>query len=182
MRRLKLSLILPVSQFLLASVLLRLGHTATKAAGFDTLYVSTPTLICYGLNAPAVVLLKSLLFWLPRQGQPVVLGFDSLELGLLIGIILQWYAVVWIVEQYSFTIGQVSRAQIIVSVIMIATGSLLGYAGAVTLRYQSFNNLVGQTIEIMLVLAWAASLVGLPLAIARRYLMQARVRKLRRSI
>jgi hypothetical protein len=92
-------IVLPSVQFVLAIALMQWGYWATKhrPGKFDTVYVSTPSLVCDGLDAPASVLRMLYRMFLERlwpEGDLwSVAGFGAEDLIFLAGVVVLWYLV-----------------------------------------------------------------------------------------
>jgi len=86
-------------QLVLAIALMQWGYWATKhrPGKFDTVYVSTPSLLCDGLDAPAAVLRMLYRMFLERLWPGVdlwnVAGFGIDDLIFLAGVAILWYLV-----------------------------------------------------------------------------------------
>jgi hypothetical protein len=96
MRKLGLRFILPAAQLALALILLYWGNHTKAPPHSDTPFTPSVTLICFGINAPALLLL-ALGAWIgtPRMDKaPVMLsGFGLDEWFFFAGVILCWYLV-----------------------------------------------------------------------------------------
>lgn len=168
MRKLKLAVILPIVQFVIASVLLHLAERPPVA-----LYDPTELMICRGLNAPA------LLFrvwwpppprWYPRS----LLGVNGSEVPFLLGVIVVRHLVGRALDQQhppNSLRRHTSAAALLVHVPLLALGGILFYAGL--LYSESSLHRVGAVLTWI----WAASLVlvsvrGLARAVRMRRLSQ----------
>jgi hypothetical protein len=92
-RQLKLSLLLPLMQLFLAAGLWDWGHRTATTRVLDTFYWPTSVLICYGINAPALVL-KLLAFPFTRRDQvtpPSISGYGLEELFFFLGVGILWF-------------------------------------------------------------------------------------------
>jgi hypothetical protein len=146
MRSVRLALVLPAIQLVVATVLLRSGHE--PPAYFDTPYVPTPRLICWGLNAPALlfrgvdVLIDR---WdsAPDWGTQPVFGFYRDDLFFLLGVIVVWYLVGRALDRRRISKPAVSRRLVTVlpgHLVLLATGCLLFYMGVGGLTISRYNN------------------------------------------
>lgn len=102
MRNLKFGFILPLSQLCIAISLLEWGRRILGPRGLDTIYVSTPTLFCFGLNAPAMLFELPVLFAIPNPNTiPSALEYHLVEFSLfgrsarellfLVGVVVLWF-------------------------------------------------------------------------------------------
>lgn len=97
MRKLRWAWVLPLIQFVTATILLRWGYRAPGPRGAEY-YVPIGHRICWGLNAPAVSF-RILGSYLIRSKQPsgsVILrdfGFGADDLLFLAGVVIVWYLV-----------------------------------------------------------------------------------------
>lgn len=121
MRSMKFSFILPLSQLCIAISLLEGGRRILGPRGLDTIYVSTPTMFCFGLNAPAILFeLPVLLARHNPTTNPSALEYHLLELSLvgftaaqllfLAGVVVVWFPVGRMIDHYgSPAVHQPSR-------------------------------------------------------------------------
>jgi hypothetical protein len=93
--RLKLAVLLPITQLAIAASLLQWSYRIPHPQGVE-LYSPTPWLICFGLNAPALIFraVSPAMWgeeyrWFPAS----IAGFYSDEFFFLVGVILVWYLV-----------------------------------------------------------------------------------------
>jgi len=90
MRKLRLPIVLPIIQFVVAAILLQLGDRAP-----DYYYGSIAQRICWAVNAPAVVV-ASPAYYVEWRALPFnwaarpILGFYFGDLFLLVGVIALW--------------------------------------------------------------------------------------------
>ena len=90
----KLSRVLPLANLILAVALLHWGRHSRAPVALDTVWVPTPTLLCYGINAPAFRIsrmLDQLLSYL-RSDLLSKIG-DSTDILFLIVLATFWYLV-----------------------------------------------------------------------------------------
>jgi hypothetical protein len=92
MQKLRLALVLPIAQVVVAAILLQWGNPHVS------MYVPTPRLICWGLTAPAMLfrglglLLGSCEPAFPWRSQSVF-GFYIDDIFFMAGVIVVWYFV-----------------------------------------------------------------------------------------
>ena len=92
-------ILLPSVQLVLAIALMQWGYWATmhRPGKFDTLYISTPSMLCDGLDAPAVVLRMLYRMFLERLWPAGdlwnVAGFGVDDVLFLAGVATLWYLV-----------------------------------------------------------------------------------------
>ena len=177
MRKLKLAMVLPIILFAVAALLLQF-------AGPRDFYVSTPRLICWGLNAPAL-LFRTLnpigwgptFGWLPRS----VLGFDTDDLFFLAGVIFVWYFVGRAIDRQG---GSKPKARprtataLIVHTLLLAVGGLLFYLGLRDFQDPTFGNLGHRPYRGILTFLWSGNLIFL----SGRALVRVTRRGLARSV
>ncbi len=173
MRKLRLAFALPFIQSILAAILLQWR----TQSGF---YVPTPRLVCWGLNAPAL-LFRTLnpirwgpaFWWLPRS----ILGFDTDDLFFMAGVIVLWYLVGHALDRrgVSATAGRRRTASCLLAyLLLLALGGVLLYGGLHLLRHKSSDN-PNDPVRAVLVLIWSVGLLcvsgrGFAKAIRRAFL------------
>jgi hypothetical protein len=166
MRKLGLRFILPAAQLVLALILLSWGNHTKAPPHSDTPFTPSVTPICFGINAPAL-LLRALGAWLgtPRMDKaPAMLsGFGLDEWFFLVGVILCWYLVgLWLDSR---TFPQVKPDKLRIKNLVL---SLLALAvGAVLFLSTIFSNgpwttSIGGIIEKGLIVIWSIILIGIP--------------------
>jgi hypothetical protein len=166
----KLTFALPAFQLAVAMVLLRLGHRAVGPSGLDTLYVPTVTLVCLGINAPALFLgLVPRLF--PETASGGTFGFSPWELLFLLGVVVLWYLVGRLLNNRKAAIGsrpaKKTTGGLLFTILVLALGLMIFYSGEELIRVRPWNNPVGTVVAGILCLLWAVGLVllsGLRLA------------------
>lgn len=89
MRRLRLAIVLPIAQVLIAGALFAWGHQQWHTGG---LFVPPARLFCFALNAPAVF------FWMlldlfPGGNAPDIFGLYFDEVVVLVGVAITWFSV-----------------------------------------------------------------------------------------
>jgi hypothetical protein len=170
--RLKLSFVLPVIQLALALVLLHWGDqievATVRRMRYDTLYVSTPTLICDGINEPAKFLAAvSFFFERVDQAPPTIFGMDMDHTLFLAGIIVLWILVGWTLDKCRSS-RETRPAWNIAKILLV--GLPLSLMGAVSLygglqglmTPTNWNNEIGTIMHSILLLIWSLVLLGIP--------------------
>src|SRR6266566_27636 len=127
MRKLGLRFIIPAAQLVLALILLYWGNHTKAPPHSDTPFVPSVTLICFGINAPALFL-RALGAGLgtPRMDKaPVMLsGFGLDELFFLVGVVLCWYLVgLWLDSR---TFPQVKADRLRIKNLVLSLGACSG--------------------------------------------------------
>jgi len=160
MRSMKLAVVLPTFQFMVAAILL-LPQYRTAA----TFHVTTDRLICLGLNAPALFfrLLDPIgwgpAFWgLPRS----ILGYDTDDCFFLMGVIVVWYLVGRALDHRRTS--EVARRPRLVVVLtaypfLLALGGLLFVLGVAGFQEPQFSNFGHRPEREILTLMWSVSLI-----------------------
>lgn len=170
--RLRLAFILPLLQFLLAISLLHWGNRieveTMRRMRYDTPYMSTPALICTGINAPAR-LLEAISFFFRRvdHAPPKIFGLGLDDVLFFVGIIALWFLVGYILDkrrssggsQSVWSIGKLLLAGVPLSVMgaLFLYGSVSGFMAG-----SPFNNKTGTLLQSFLFLFWAFILLGVP--------------------
>jgi len=175
MRKLKLRFALPTAQLAVAMSLMYWGEHMKAPPHSDELSASSVTLICLGINAPAM-LFRALGAWFGTQlidRAPVaVFGFGLEECFFLLGVIACWYFVGrWLDHRKSpgtqavserFTVGRLA-----LNLLVMALGAFLILL-VIRGRQPLFHS-GGAIIEKALFLSWSAFLIVAPsLKLARR--------------
>jgi hypothetical protein len=170
MQRIKITLLLPLFQFTLAVLLLAWGHTVKDPVRLDTLYVPTPTLVCLGLNAPALITwpLISRLAATPTDHPTrtaFTLGLD--EMIFLAAVVVLWYLVAkWFMTIRDKKINQIQEiatSKFVGQIVTAAIGVILFIAGFSSLQLsRRLNNPAGSATECALILVWAFLLTFIP--------------------
>ena len=95
MPRVKFSIVLPDAQVLLAVGLQEWAIHSALPGQMCAPYLPTPILICYGIDAPAIVLRRLLLLPLEHRmtAIPLIFGFRLDDIALLFCVALVWYFV-----------------------------------------------------------------------------------------
>ena len=168
--RLKLSWILPVVQLPVAIFLLEWGWRlgVQKQNRYDTLYTSTPELICDGVNAPAR-LLAAMSFFFDRvdHARPTIFGLALDYVFFLTGIVVLWYLVGRALDNRRPSHEPrplwTTTKLVLVSGPLALMGSLLFYASLQGfLSPGRWNNSTGNIVHSVMVLLWSAVLFGVP--------------------
>lgn len=168
MRQLKLRFFLPVMQVLLAASLLYWATHEKTASISEELYASPTTLICFGINAPAL-LLRALGTWLGmpyiNRAPTVVLGFGLGDWFFLFGVVACWYLMGrWLDHLRSPDLQAPSErfsvGSLLLNLLVIACGAfliLLAVRGG-----QRWSSSFSVIIEKTLFLIWSAFLIFAP--------------------
>jgi hypothetical protein len=177
--RAKLAWILPGVQLPLALFLLQWGRHIDAATQrqmrYDTLYVSTPALICDGVNAPARFL-AAMSFFFDRvdHAPPTIFGLGLDYVFFLIGIVVLWFLVGRAVDNRQSSRGPglawTSAKLVLVGGPLALMGSLYFYLSLQGfLGPRRWNNPIGDVLHNVLVLLWSLVLLGVPaLKLVRR--------------
>jgi hypothetical protein len=169
MRTLRMQVLLPLTQFVVAVTMLAWGHGARAPLGLDTVYVPTVTLVCKAANAPAL-LFKVLGFvqFLPifRGRAPLsVFGFDTSEMLFLMGVIVLWSIIAKVVDRgrsaNKSQSGRFSAARVTTLLFLMTFGTWLFIAGALPAFRNPglYNNPTGNFAQGCLFLVWSLVLV-----------------------
>ena len=160
MPKLTFRVILPLMQLAIAVGLLR----ASEVAPVPQFYVPTARLICWGLNAPAVLLSRAFdphtwgltWDWLPN----FVFGVDRGDLLFLMGVGAVWYLIGCKADRgrHLEDLTRVTVRGVLANFAVLAIGSLLGIWGWHLLGYPLANN-PNEAIMAALTFAWSAGLV-----------------------
>ncbi len=166
MRKLKLALVLPIAQVVIAAILLQWGYRAPTPRGSE-FYEPTASLICRGLNAPAL-LFRVLTYYLTRSDTTLswvsrsILGFHAGDLVFLAGVIVVWYFVGWALD-HRRTVRTLGRGAIVGGLIahslVLGLGGILFSSGLYRLKHPTDNPLHPVPVEALLTLIWAISLL-----------------------
>jgi hypothetical protein len=161
MRRVGLAWILPLVQLLLAIGLLHWGSRTFPPKRFDTLWMPTATMICQGINAPALPLsIFGRLFGVVDQAPPSFLGFGPGELFFLAGVIIIWCLIGRVLDGHSFRDTSGGLGHTLLNVFLMAWGILLFCMALAPLRNPGFlNNRFGNVVEGILFVCWSLLLV-----------------------
>jgi hypothetical protein len=164
MRKLRLALLLPVVQLLLAAILLRWGDTTHLRASED--HTPTVRLICWGLNAPALLFraldpirLGPTYSWIPTS----ILGFDIDDICFLVGVAVLWFFIGRAIDKRGSarTTGRRGMVAALVGyTLLLALGGFLLYAGPYDLEHPVSDN-PNQPVRGILTLMWSVALLYL---------------------
>lgn len=171
MRSMRFSLVLPCIQLPLAVALWEWGRRVSLDRHFDTFYWPTPALLCYGINAPAV-LTKLVVFPFTRTNEarfvPSVFGYNPEELAFFAGVIVTWFLIGRAIErrlaggiqtQNRNTALQLLRDFLLTSLgVALFLESLQGFRAP-----WRWNNRLGNTLESTLFLLWSVVLISIPI-------------------
>jgi hypothetical protein len=161
-----------VIQVALAIALLHWGDqievATVRRMRYDTPYVSTPTLICTGINAPARFLAGiSFLFQRFDHPPPTIFGLDMYDTFFLIGIIMLWFLVGWTLDKRRASMEKRPVWSIAKILLVGVPPSLMGVVLLVA-GLQGFitptccNNGIGTMLHSILFLIWSLVLLGIP--------------------
>jgi hypothetical protein len=153
MHKLKLAIFLPIIQFAIAVILL-------KQAGRPDFYVPTSKLICWGLNAPAL-LFRGQALWGPISVlvPGSIRGVDAGDLFFLLGVIVVWYLVGRALDRkrnLENECGPIRPMAVVAHCFLLVVGGLLLYVGAALLGDVNYR---GRPERGILTLLWAVSLL-----------------------
>jgi hypothetical protein len=160
-------------QFLLALCLLHWGKhmeaETQRRMRYDTLYMSTPALICTGFNAPARLLLTAMSLFFQRvdHAPPTIFGLGLDYVLFLIGVIALWFLVGSVLDQRRSSPEPRrvwSGAKLfLVGVPLSLMGALFLYASVSgCIDRWRFNNQTGNLLQSILFLLWSLILLGVP--------------------
>jgi hypothetical protein len=165
MRKLRLAFLLPTIQVLFAASLLQWAQRRPVPRGGE-LYVPTARLICFGLNAPALIFRflnpirwGSSFAWVPRA----TLGFDTDDIFFLVGVIVVWYLTGRALDQRqqpwrTAEGNRTSVRKILLYSILLAAGGALLVLGLQELGAHRANN-PASSVEGILTLTWSIALI-----------------------
>jgi len=160
MLKLKLTFYLPALQLALAIGLLAWGHNVREPRRLESPYVPTPTAICIGLNAPALVTwplisrLPATLFDHPPRS---TFAFGTDEIIFLTAVVAAWYrAARWLGALRNTKQDGGKQVRIAGHLAAAAVGIVLLAHAAILIRSPGrLNNRLGTLAEGILSLAWA---------------------------
>ena len=160
-------IVLPALQFFIAVVLLSWGHTISDPIRSDTAFVSTPTLVCEGITAPALFVRPvsgALAPYLLSLFQVRIAGFMVEEILFLVAVAIVWYLVAIRIasrDRTELAVSSFAKWRAIVwHLCVVAAGVvLLIEAGNSFKPYGRFNNPLGSRIQGVLFLIWAMGLI-----------------------
>ena len=163
----KITLLLPICQTAVACALLILGRHEQFLQRVDTSYSPTATSICFGVNAPAVLVRPFIALLLPLVRVPFPEWADQLaldEIPFLLIVAGLWYFVArWLVALRRPGRDLMQRnptLTITTYVVTIIVGAILFYLGVGNfLHLGRWNNPLGNAIEGSFCLLWALALL-----------------------
>jgi len=167
MPKLKSTLFLPLCQFVLSITLFTWGHNVRYPVRLDTIYLPTVTLICYGINAP-ILLIRPLISLLTSiqigHGPRSILGFALDEILFLVAVLGLWSLVArWFQTVRDQNEDRSSRTVFgsrVWNIVVAMFGAFLLVAGILLLLPPDrFNNPLGTKVEAILIIAWASALL-----------------------
>lgn len=160
MQKLKLVWTLPTLNFVVAATLLLWGYQEPVPPGSEV-YAPTVWLICWGMNAPALLLRSAgswdVFAWIPEP----TFGLYTSDLLFLLGVIVLWSLVG---KQLDNSLTSRNRAEVSVPTTLIWRSLQLAMAGLLLLfgldylRNPRFNNPY-YPVEVVLASVWAAVLI-----------------------
>ena len=169
MHSLKFANILPVVQFFLAVTLLVLARGTPEPRGLDTPYLSTAALVCYGLNAPALLVKFVGMLVVVLTNRPMSIHTWGIEdVWFLGGVVIVWYLIGRTLDRFRSLGGpqeprKLSSGEIIVNLLLFLLGSYFFYLAIdAFLVFGKWNNPKGNITEGVLFLAWSLTLILLP--------------------
>lgn len=169
LRKLKLSMVLPTLQVLLAVALWEWGRRTLTSRALDTPYWPTSALICYGINAPAVFF-KLLIFPFTRGNQSSagsISGYGLEEIFFFLGVGILWFCVGRSIDMQALektpSKKLLTKGRVLADLLLMSIGVALFAEGFHGLRTPwKWNNYWGNAAESVLFLAWSFVLVVLP--------------------
>jgi hypothetical protein len=177
--RLKFSWLLPIGQVALAILLLHWGEqleiSTQRRMRYDTPYVSTPALLCAGINGPArFVALLSYFFYRYDHAPPTLFGLDLERVFFFLGVAVLWFLVGRIIDaRRPFNAPpatwSASRFVLVGAPLALMGASLLYVSVMGLLTPGGLNNEIGSILRSVLLLFWSLVLLSMPvLALSRR--------------
>jgi hypothetical protein len=163
----KITLLLPICQTALACALLIWGRHVQPPMQLDTLYKPTVTSVCFGVNAPAVLLRPFIALLLPPLRLPFPPWANRLaldEIPFLFFVAVLWYLIgkrLASLNQPSSDAAQGHPGLKLATYIgAVAVAVFLSYFGIDSLLHPGrWNNPLGNRIEGSLDVAWAFALL-----------------------
>ena len=170
MWQLRLTVVLTLGQVLLAAfLLLHSNGRGPEARKFDTVYVSTPVLVCEGINAPALVFKLLGILFPEKIDQPpreLLPGLTPVTLFFLVGVAVLWFSVGRALENRGpFTRPLAARtiSSKLLFVLLVLWGCILLRQGLdVFQSLGTWNNRVGNIAEGFLFFVWSGILIVIP--------------------
>jgi hypothetical protein len=169
MPRVKFSIILPDVQVLLAVGLQEWAIHSALPRQMCAPYLPTPMLICYGIDAPAIVLRRLLLLPLELRSIaiPLIVGFRLDDIVLLFCVAFVWYFVGKRLDTKLSPAKSARRrmtfAWLFWNLSLLSLGVVFFFEAIDGLRYPGrWDRLFGRIAESILFLIWAQSLLSIP--------------------
>jgi hypothetical protein len=165
LHKLRLALIMPVIQFVVAATLLQWGYRTPVPPGSE-IYIPTVRLVCRGLNAPALLfrILDPFTWGVEWHDVPrSILGFDTGDIPFLVGVIVVWYLVGRTLDKRRLISGTAVRSRIAVALVacfLLLLGGFLFSAGLHDFGPGRPNN-PGPPFGAILTLVWSITLIFL---------------------
>jgi hypothetical protein len=156
MRKLKLAIILPITQVLVASFLLLKAERTQIPPGLDYYYHPAAWLICKGLNAPAMLLLVPFggtWYFVP----PIPIVGRAL---FLISVATVWYFVGRVLDQRrapSQAREHRVATTLLLRFLLLVAGGILFYFG-----WNELGAPISTVLGVLLTFVWALSLIFFP--------------------
>lgn len=164
LRKLRLSLLLPPMQLILAYILWSWPVEVPK--GLDTLYSSTPWLIARGISGPAIPLGRLMFFYWAGLPSLYVLGLGPEEICFFGGVLVFWFVVGRELDNFRRDRvphqGRSSWGRKTLGLLSGLCGVLMLIAGLESLHYD-YNNHRGSVVQRVLFLVWSVVLIAFPL-------------------
>jgi hypothetical protein len=173
--RIRFAWLLPLVQLLLAITLLYWNRFDTKQGLYDTLYASTPALLCGGINAPAIFLSAGAHFFEHvDRALPTIFGLDLVYALYLAGIVILWSIVGRMLDKRTASHGVETRWSLTkilwAGLPLTAMALILLYFGVHGfLTPWRWNNRVGNLLQSTFYVGWSLVLLYLPAVQSRRY-------------
>jgi len=170
LRKLRFSIILPPIQFLLAVAMFEWARRVPVPRGVDTLYFPTATMVCYGINAPAIFL-KLLAFPFTRGAKswplPSIFGYGPEELAFLVGVVILWFFVGKELDRQRLgemaSENRITPRRVLLDLLLMVFGIALFAEGLHGLHTPGkWGNYFGNIAESILFLVWSFVLIFLP--------------------
>jgi hypothetical protein len=168
MSKLKFAVLLPILQLLIAVILLQWGYREHGRRGLDTPYGSTATMVCHGLNAPAL-LLRALALLLPvamaTRVPTLQFGFGLDEIFFLVGVGVLWSLVGGVLDRSRAPKTSKSASNLWLNmfyVVLFVWGGCLMYSAVQALRSPGkWNNPAGNVTEGVLFAIWSLLFISI---------------------
>lgn len=160
MRQLRFALLLPIAQLVVALLLLQWGHRVLPPRGLDTIYMPTPTLVCIGINGPAV-LFRVGDFLTPQTWIYMgVRGFSSDEFWFLAGVLVIWFLIGHALDAHRMRGASTPRIRMgsaIASIAMLIVAALLLFLGLKHIHPYEWNNPASPVVGIFFIV-WSLAI------------------------